>query len=319
MRSYSLGYKARDSEDSTNNILEINLAQLQQIREQLKTAKDEATQSWLDSRTLVDELENVKSGLAATKNQISMSNIVIPELESQLEMTDKSTRSKKEEELKLRTKINEFNQAVDQTSADIEQLKMEKDEELRTRSELKQVLRLQRQTLRALQLTIRATRLESEAFGSSAWDALHYINHSETDNTTVKLTHEEYYALTRRAKEETSLADWRVSVSKEQRLVAEASRDSALRRLKELQIDNKLRKRKTKEKVDTNITQDAEQDSKLGVGAQAKLTAESSQGKLQQQMRKSRSNSKKIVKKKKPSIFVRISTYLVGKITRLFG
>ena len=139
------------------------------------------------------------------------------------------------------------------------------------------------------------------------------------------------YELTRRAKEETSLADWRVSVSTEQRLVAETSRDSAMRKLKELHTDKKLRLRKMKEKVDGNMTRDAEQDSRLKVGAQAnsrqiafpkaraKLMAESSnQGKPRQQLRKSR-NNKKLVKKRKPSFCAQINTCLVRTISGLCG
>ena len=59
-------------------------------------------------------------------------------------------------------------------------------------------------------------------------------NNIPTDITTVQLTQEDYYELTRRAKEETSLADWQVSVSTKQRLVVETSQDAALRRLEEL-------------------------------------------------------------------------------------
>ncbi|XP_057501688.1 protein WEAK CHLOROPLAST MOVEMENT UNDER BLUE LIGHT 1-like [Actinidia eriantha] len=331
MVSQSYSYRAKDLDESCNNILKIKMSELQKTKEELKRAKDEATQSFLDSKTLVDHLEKLQSNVAATKSRINMLTIVGSELESQLEMIDSSIRSKKEDEVKIRTTINEMNQDLDQTRVEMEQIKLEKDEERRARSELKQVLRLKRQTLRALQLMLRAVRLESEAFGSSAGDALHYINHSEMDNTTVQLTQEEYHELTRRAKEETSLADWRVSVSTEQRLVAKTSRDSTMRRLKELHTDKKLRRRKMKERVDGNITRDAEQDSRLKVGApvdsrqiafpkaRAKLMAESSsQGKPRQQLRKSR-NNKKLVKKRKPSFCAQINTCLVRTISGLCG
>ncbi|KAL7193216.1 hypothetical protein ACSBR2_024930 [Camellia fascicularis] len=330
MESYS--YKPRDAEDTRNYLFEIKMAELQKTKDELKRAKDEAMQSWLDSRPLIDELEKLQSSLDATKNRNTMSAIVVSDLEAQLETTTASIRSKKDDELRIRATINKINQALDQTREEMEQLKLEKDEEKRARSELKQVLRLRKQTFRALQLTLRAIRLESEAFGSSAADALHYIKHSETDSTMVQLTQEDYCALTRRAKEETSLAEWRLSVSTEQRNVAEASRDSALRRLKELQTDNRLSKRKMKNKIEGDTTRDAEeeQDSRRRVvdqvdntetafpKARAKLMADSSQGNPQQQLRKPR-NKNRIFKKKKQSIFVRISNFLVRKITRLFG
>ena len=101
-----------------------------------------------------------------------MSKIVVSELQSQIEITDTSIRSKKEDELKIRTTINEMNQDFDQTHVEMEQVKLEKDAEWRARSELKRVIRLKRQTSgTALQFTLRTVRLESEAFGSSAGDA----------------------------------------------------------------------------------------------------------------------------------------------------
>ena len=99
----------------------------------------------------------------------------------------------------------------------------------KARSKLKQTLRLRRQTLRALQLTLRAVRKEPEAIGASAAEALRYIDHPEPDNSPVQLTQEDYYALKRKTKEETSL---RVSVAMEQKVTKEAGRNLALTRIK---------------------------------------------------------------------------------------
>ncbi|XP_059639682.1 protein WEAK CHLOROPLAST MOVEMENT UNDER BLUE LIGHT 1-like [Cornus florida] len=327
-------HKARELEETRSNELDVKMIELQETKEELKRAKESTTQSWLDSKPLIDELEKFQSSLASAKSKCSISNIVISELQSQLETTIMSIRSKKEEEFKVRTTINEINQSLDQTREEMEQLKLHTDEERRARSKLKQALRLRRQTLRTLQLSLRAVRLESEGLGASAAEALHYINCSEMDNTTVQLTQEEYYALTRKAKEETSLADWRVQVSMEQQLMAKESRDSTLRRLKEVHSDKKSRKRNMNDKTtrDGNGTREAEQkDSRMTMGApvnnretafpkaRAKLIGESSQGNTRQQLKISRSNNNKIMEKKKASIFVRIKSFLVRNITRLFG
>ncbi|KAA8531733.1 hypothetical protein F0562_006550 [Nyssa sinensis] len=291
-RTNSYLQKARETGSNTSAV---KITELQKTKEELKRAKDDAMQSWLDSRPLIDELEKLQSSFESAKKRSTMSTSVISELESQLETTNMSIRTKKEEELKDRTMINEITQALDQEREGMEQLKRETEEGRGARSKLKQDLRLRRQKLRKKQLMLRAVRLESQALSASAEEALLNINRSEMDNITVQLTQEEYYALTRRAKEESSLADWRVSVSAEQRIVAKASRDSALRRLEEEYSDNKLRKRKMKDEIpqDGNTMIEAEeQDSRTRVGAQvnnrptvfpkarAKLIAESSQDTL---------------------------------------
>lgn len=51
-----------------------------------------------------------------------------------------------------------------------------------------------------------------EAANAAAEDTQQHIKRTEKIEGTVQLTRDEYQALKRRAKEETSLADWRVSV-----------------------------------------------------------------------------------------------------------
>ncbi|OMP02059.1 hypothetical protein COLO4_11369 [Corchorus olitorius] len=242
-------HQARDFDDGRINTLEAKMAELRKIKEELKSARDNATESWLESKPLIDELERRKSDLATAQNQHSISNTLIVELESQFETIVMEIRSKREEELKASKTINEMNRALEHTREELEQLKTDRDEEQRARSKLKQTLRLRRQTLRTLQLTLRAMRMESEAFGASEAEALRYINHPESDNSPVQLTQEDYYALKRRAKEETSLADWRISVAMEQKITAEKGRNLALARLKETDPDSRPRKIKTEERI----------------------------------------------------------------------
>ncbi|KAK6237606.1 hypothetical protein QUC31_003075 [Theobroma cacao] len=305
-----------ESDKGSSNTLVAKVAELRKIKEKLKRAKDKATESWLHSKPLIDELEMLKSDLATAQNQCTISDHVILELESQLETIIIDIRSKREGELKATKMINEVNQALEHVREELEQLKADKDEEHRARSKLKQTLRLRRQTLRTLQPTLRAVRIESEAFGASAAEALRYINHPESDSSPVQLTQEDYYALKRRAKEETTLADWRVSVAVEQKVTAEAGKNSALKRLKETHPDKRLRRRTAEDKkvIDEETKQEeaGHQDlTKQGVDkvlnrgfafpkAQAKAIAEYKQGKPQQISKsKSRKNKESKMKKKK--------------------
>lgn len=101
--------------------------------------------------------------------------------------------------------INEISQALDRTREKIKRLKLDMEEEPQARLKLKQVLNVKKQTLQTLQLLLQATQLESEALGASVAEALHYIECSEKDDTIVHLSHEEYYALKRRAEEKQHL------------------------------------------------------------------------------------------------------------------
>ncbi|KAF2295183.1 hypothetical protein GH714_031955 [Hevea brasiliensis] len=257
---------------------ETKMAELIDIKEELHRAKDNAMQSWLDSKPLIDELEKLQANLASARNRTSMSNIVISELKSQLEAIS----------IEIRTKMEEETNPEDE-----------------------------RQSLRTLQLTLQAISLESDAFGASAVEALAHVKSSETDNTIVRISQEEYHALTRKAKEETALAEWRVSVSMEQKLAAEESRNFALSRLKELR-----RKKRNKEEKIINEEEVEEQQSPVKVmnsgidfpKARAQAIGKSKQRKPQQQRRKSVMKSKK----KKLSIFNRIRSFLVRSIARLF-
>ncbi|KAH7566536.1 hypothetical protein ACOSP7_023076 [Xanthoceras sorbifolium] len=326
--------KARKSEEICGNTLEARMAQLVMTKEELKTARDCATQSWLDSKPLIDELETLKAALASAKNCSSMSNIVISDLESELETTSKSIRSKKEEELKARRMIDQISRDLDQTREELESLKLVTDEERRARSKLKQVQRLRKQTLRTLQLKARAVRIESEAFRASAAEALRHIKNLEMDSSTVQLTHQEYYALTRRANEETSLADWRISVSMEQKHAAEASNSFALSRLKDLQSGKVSRRRRTtvvKKFGDGHTIRDAEEEQDLddrveaqvnrGMAfpkARAKLIAESGKEDPPQMRSSISKNNQNLIKKRKPSIFHLLKRCIVRKLKRLF-
>ncbi|KAF5200355.1 hypothetical protein FRX31_010055 [Thalictrum thalictroides] len=224
--------------------------ELSNTKEEIKKARERVVQSWLDSKPLIDQLEKLQLDLKNAKTRSSMATVVIPELETHLETTNASIQFKKENEIETRATIEELGKSLEKVHDEMEALKVETDNKRRARAKLKQEVRLRKQTLRSLQLTLRAVRIESEALRSSAADALFHISKSNTDDeATVQLTHEEYQALTRRANEEMELTDWRVSVSMEQKHAAEASQDEALRRLKDIHTGNILRKRGMEENI----------------------------------------------------------------------
>ncbi|CAI0402546.1 unnamed protein product, partial [Linum tenue] len=140
----------------------------------------------------IDELEKVQSELDAAKNRGSTARAAISKLQSVLEATQRRVRSKVKGKVKVMKATNELTLVVDQRCKNLEAIKMEADEQLRKRMKMKQVLRVRRQSLHSLQLTLRAMRIEAEAFATSAEDAAAVISMSmEVEYETVELTAEE--------------------------------------------------------------------------------------------------------------------------------
>ncbi|KAL3526756.1 hypothetical protein ACH5RR_011412 [Cinchona calisaya] len=199
---------------------------LQKLQEILEKAKDEAVQSWLDSRPVIDELEKYNQNLQMQRA-------------SQHEILSISIRAK-EEELKIQRIINRVNQVLQKTQGEMKQLTMERKENHGAEVETK--------------TSLTATEADSSNFATYPASntvrvrCLHciscYIDLSQNNNTMFKLTQEEYDALTKRAVEQTTQAEWRISISMEQKEVAEKSQDLAARRLKNLYSNMGSRKRK---------------------------------------------------------------------------
>lgn len=210
-------------------------------KEDLKQAKRDAVGWWLNSRPLFDEIGEYQS---------ARSNIIASGLKSQIEASKAEIKSRREGELQVTTRIKELNDQLDVTCKYIEQLKLKIQEESRKKSEMKQVLLMRKQTVEALRLTHRALLFETEASRASAAQALQYIFRSQSDDTTIQLSVEEYNALTRAAEEEISLNNWRVSVSTEQRLAAQDSRDLAFKKLEALYCpDSDIKNEKTENEI----------------------------------------------------------------------
>ncbi|CAI9110127.1 OLC1v1010103C1 [Oldenlandia corymbosa var. corymbosa] len=319
-------------EETPETLLSDRMVELAKLKGKLTKAKDEAVQSWLDSKPVIDDLEKLRSELADAKSRTALSNTAIPELEAQLETLDAAIRDKKDEELKIRTMINKINQILQRTQAEMELIKIERDEKHRARLKLKKVLRLRRQTLRTLQHTLRAVRLESEAYGTSTAEANRYIHHSEMDDKVVKLTQEEYHELTKKARQETSMAEWRISVSLEQKQAAKESKESAAKRLQNMHSLSGSRKREDEaDGVEDRIPPKVEKshpyvkvrshptDAQIGL-QENKATSNSNpaQRNSKQQSKKTRRKNKRLSKRKNPSCFTRIRIIIVQKIKNFF-
>lgn len=318
----------RDVEENHRNILEAAGAELAETKEELNRAKESAMQSWLDSKPLIDELEKQKANLANAQQQSSnASKTTIAELECQLEIIHKSIKSKREDQLNTERMIYEINHALDQTRNDMERLKLNIKKEKQTRAKLRQTLHLRRQTVQTLQLTLQAVLLESDAVEESTVKALQQINHSENHTAVVQLTHEDYYALTRRAEERMSHANWRVSVLMEQKLAAEASLEIASSRLNKFYSSrswsmngrNIIGQRYTERDANIQDAIDQEEVTTNIRSATPKFHAKSSvefEGGKPQHSRRSASNTKTI---KKSCILYKMRTYLEQKIRKMGG
>ncbi|KAL8124851.1 hypothetical protein AgCh_012491 [Apium graveolens] len=202
--------------------------------EDLNQAKEDAIDMWSDCRHLIHMLKKIETDVEVANKRSALSSTIISELESQLEATKLSTKSKREEELNVTKMINEINDDLEETQEELAEVILVSDEKRHEREELKQMLMIRRQTRDALQLTHRALRLEVECFRASAAEALENIAKSERDSTTVQLTQEDLDAMTREAVENTFLQEWRVSASTEQRFATQERRDFYLKRFQEL-------------------------------------------------------------------------------------
>ncbi|KAF7828750.1 DUF827 family protein [Senna tora] len=309
----------RELEESIKSVVEAKVVELEQTKQELKRAKEEAMQSWLDSRPLIDELETQKSKLAEAKKRLDSN--VIPELESQLEIINESIKSRREDQFKAETTSHQINHVLEQTRDELERLKLDIKKHRQARAKLRQILQLRRQKLRTSQLTLRAVLVESDALEKSVDEALQLIKRSESLTPVVQLNHEEYHALRREAEEKFSQANQRLSVSMEKKLASQAARDLALSRLNILcyRRSRSMDRRNSTGQWGTERDAEKQDSSKRMVvpdkrvvpssKAQAKLFAKSEVRKSQQ-FRKSR---------KKPSLLHQMKGCLGLKIKKLWG
>jgi len=277
-------------------------------------------QSWLDSEPLIDELEKQKANLADAQLSESASKTATEKLESQLETIHKNIKSRREDQLKTELMIQETNQTLDHMRNDMERLKLQRNKEKQTLTKLRQTLHLRKQSVQTLQLTLRAVLLESDAVEESSAKVLQQIKLSENHIDVVQLTEENYYALTRRAKEKISHTNSRVSVYMEQKRAVEATHDLVLSRLNKIYSSGSwsMNKRKIMRQRYTERNtkgQDTIVEEEVTTNVSLKSSGEESlpkfKGRKLQQSRKSVSNHVKI-KRKKSSILYRIRKCLYG-------
>uniref|UniRef100_A0A7N0T9B6 Uncharacterized protein n=1 Tax=Kalanchoe fedtschenkoi TaxID=63787 RepID=A0A7N0T9B6_KALFE len=302
------------------------MAELARTKEEIKRAKDSATQSWLDSRPVIDELEKLQLRLESARNRASETDKTVSQLQGELEDVYVSIRDRIEGGREAKKTISDADQASDQIKEDMKRLEEEVNESKRDRAKLKQTLRIKRQELRKLQLTLRAVRIETGALTASESEALRHVDRLETESATVQLTREDYTALMKRAKEETSLADWRISVSAEQRVLAEASREAAMKRLEECYSEQRSKDKLAEEEKPENGREMEQVLPEDGYVARSPNAAQSAgsrstrgassrrtnppQAASRGQRQNARGSRRRVARKKKTSIFYRIRCFL---------
>ncbi|KAI6695265.1 hypothetical protein NL676_022975 [Syzygium grande] len=309
-----------------SDLLKARIAELTRTKGEIKKARDGATQSWLDSRPLLDELEKLQATVESARSRASVSS-------SKLESTEASIQAKKRDELEATKEVNELTQELDRTRGRTDALKQEIDEGRRVRQKLKQVLRVTRQRLRALQLGLRAVRIEAEAARESEAEAARLMNCAQQESGVVSLSGKEYWELVWRAEEEESLAEWRVAASMEQKQAAEGSRDLALARLREARGESRSSRRvkeeeKIEEEGDSRDGVEGKASARVSVFPKARARAMTGEadhggGRGRQSGRTGRDGQRKVARRRKnktpPSIFHNIRKFLAKSIAKIFG
>ncbi|KAG6424658.1 hypothetical protein SASPL_115077 [Salvia splendens] len=118
-----MGENTVEQGDDSNDLLTEKTAELEKAMEDLKQANEEAVQSWLDSRPLIDELEKSQAELNATRARVANANSVISEFQAQLGTTEMCIKSAKDEEHNMQMKMNVLNQDVHAMQEETEHLK----------------------------------------------------------------------------------------------------------------------------------------------------------------------------------------------------
>lgn len=316
-----------------SDLLKARIAELTRTKGEIKKARDGATQSWLDSRPLLDELEKLQATVESARSRASVSSVLVSELQSKLESTEASIQAKKRDELEATKEVNELTLELDRTRGRTDALKQEIDEGRRVRQKLKQVLRVTRQRLRALQLGLRAVRIEAEAAGESEAEAARLMNCAQQESGVASLSGKEYWELVWRAEEEESLAEWRVAASMEQKQAAEGSRDLALARLREAKGESRSSRRvkeeeKIEEEGDSRDGVEGKASARVSVFPKARARAMTGEadhggGRGRQSGRTGRDGQRKVARRRKnktpPSIFHNIRKFLAKSIAKIFG
>jgi len=221
--------------------LKATMMDLATTQQEIVHARESTNQSSLECEAFIYELEKQRSIHATTKEQVTMATAVIASLGSLLETTTTSTETKQEEEHKNKTTIKEMSQARKRDQQQLLEIVAEIEEEKEGNRKLHEELHLKKQSLETLQLKQRAVDMEIEAFSSSLNLTCDQLKQLELDNEMVAISHEEFCSLHREVNKETTMANWRLAASNEERHAAEVNKDKALRRLETLDKEKQLK------------------------------------------------------------------------------
>lgn len=207
----------------------------------------------------------------------------------------------------------EIHQEAHRRRDEMESLKVEMEEMGASRNKLKMKLQIKSQSLKTLQLKLRAIDMEMEAVNESVDATLHQAKHLRADHKMVALSHEEYNVMCRRMEEEAAAASSRIVWWDGKCRAAEDRKANALQRLQALQREREIAGGMSKE-------------AHLEAGKKTKTNASPLQGKLKetegyyrQPRRRARRQSSEKEVRKKQSILQKTRRFIMRKLKWFFN
>lgn len=212
------------------------LKELSGTRDEVDRAREAAVQAWLASMPLGEELEMLRTELAAAKNRLAATTAEIPPLKSFIKSTDSAIIAKQEEEGEKQAAVEELRLLVDRGRAELRRMRSEVAAAREAKDALEQRVFIRRQAARALQLVERAVAAENHALAWSAGAAAEQAARARgaddaAHHDVVALPGRRHEELRRGVEAEERKAEERVEGAEALQRAARARRAAAVARL----------------------------------------------------------------------------------------
>lgn len=206
-------------------------------REEVERAREAAVQAWLASMPLGEELERLRTELAAAKTRLAATAAEIPLLKSRIEATNAAVATRQEAAARKKAAAEDLRLRVDGARAELRRLRAEVAASRGAKDALERRVLVRRQAARALQLAERAIAAEAHALAWSAAAAAELAARARGDgeedphHDVVALPARKLQELRRLVDAEERKAEARVEEAEAARHAAKARRAAALARL----------------------------------------------------------------------------------------